>query len=53
MCKGGVFAKVLGIHVSGGVSNVDLGKETTELTVFVLAGLGINDTECPFPFEVG
>jgi hypothetical protein len=53
VCKGGVLAKDLGIEVNGGVSNVDLGNDTTELTVLVLAGLGIKDTECPFPFEAG
>ena len=53
MCKGGVLAKDLGIEVNGGLSNVDLGNDTTELTVLVLAGLGIKDTECPFPFDAG
>ena len=53
------MAKDLGIDVvtaaSGGggvelLSKLERGNETTELTVAVLAGLGMRDTEWPFPF---
>jgi len=53
VCSGGVLARDLGNAVHGGVSRFDLGYDTTELTVLVLAGLGMSDTEWPLQFDDG
>jgi len=53
VCSGGVLARDLGIAEHGGVSIFDLGYDTTEFTVLVLAGLGMSDTEWPLQVDEG
>ena len=47
------MARDLGNAEHGGVSRFDLGYDTTELTVLVLAGLGMSDTVWPLQLDEG